>query len=873
MDIRSFFAPRDVRSAPALGSGASDVEAELVVHTGELLNYGGHEQVPRPLLGIEALGPHPDGAMIAKLQTAFESKKAKDITVQCLQAIQDAQCDSQLQTFQWIMHDYKSNTFGPQKRRLDAWTPDTNVAVASPVLPKGIRRALEAKRQRLNDNLRSSTHGGVAAQSSNALEPTEVAITSSSAESLPSAVGIHNAVAADSSQSAVGTTGVASSSHSDVPITNASSEEVVGEDTGTAMAADPAPSAVTSTQLANIFQVSEEKITKMRKKGSLYSLIDIAMLVTDANKNDAGAQIRRVIERYPNLSRSLAFIQFGGRGQRPTPAADALTLAKFMLRLPNADPGKCMQAAHLLGKMTGYSAEDITAACQEPLERTQKFRDEDAVGRILQRLEFEYIPQFTIADKRVDFMITTDWGRILLEVDEKQHKNYGLPSEVARTCFIQDWALQQNGSTVLVRFNPDKFSIDGKDVSTTWKTRADTLTTLLQDAQATKDVKSFEIIFLYYDMDADGKPCLLADPHVPDAIRKLTRIYLLDSSQSVVGTTGVASSSHSDVPITNASSEEVVGEDTGTVMAANPAPSAVTSTQLAGIFKVAEEKVTKMRKKGSLYSLIDITMIVTHNDARYAAKEITILGQRYPEVWNKIQHLKFPGRGQRETPVGDIYTVVEFIMLLPGKRAGLIRSEASRLFVKFHGGDLSLVDEVIARREDQDTLRLEAPAHPARAFGEEVEDRTGTTDEQMREMEMQLAERQEASTRMTSYDPLRMSEEHHQHKDEMNDKHIEGLEQVHGDLSQLTRCVAVLDDFDRENNPRTSSALVKAGIPPERIISPNREQCVVNKLQDMGVRTKGNGFEPQMGEPHRSYFEPTRPRGKRVGTHFWIRGN
>jgi len=43
----------------------------------------------------------------------------------------------------------------------------------------------------------------------------------------------------------------------------------------------------------------------------------------------------------------------------------------------------------------------------------------------------------------------------------------------------------------------------------------------------------------------------------------------------------------------------------------------------------------------------------THNDARYAAKEIGILGQRYPEVWNKIQHLKFPGRGQRDTPVGD----------------------------------------------------------------------------------------------------------------------------------------------------------------------------------------------------------------------------
>ena len=48
--------------------------------------------------------------------------------------------------------------------------------------------------------------------------------------------------------------------------------------------------------------------------------------------------------------------------------------------------------------------------------------------------------------------------------------------------------------------------------------------------------------------------------------------------------------------------------------------------------------------------------------------------------------------------MGDIYTVVEFIMLLPGKRAGLIRSEASRLFLQFHGGDLSLADQVIASK-------------------------------------------------------------------------------------------------------------------------------------------------------------------------------
>jgi hypothetical protein len=257
----------------------------------------------------------------------------------------------------------------------------------------------------------------------------------------------------------------------------------------------------------------------------------------------------------------------------------------------------------------------------------------------------------------------------------------------------------------------------------------------------------------------------------------------------------------------------VVGEDTGTAVAADSSPSIVTPTQLASIFQVSKEKITKMRKKDTLYSLIDIAMMVTGMPVTNAAEQIRRVRERFNEVDAKCVNLKFPGRGQRDTPVGDIYTVVELIMLLPGKRAGMIRSEASRLFVKFHGGDLSLVDEVIEKRENQDTLRLEAPAHPARAFGEAVEERTGTTDEQTRDLEKRLIERQEASARMTSYDPLRMSEEHHQHKDEMNDKHIQGLEQVHGNLSQLTGCVAVLDDFDHQNKPRNFECPDTGGYP------------------------------------------------------------
>ena len=90
--------------------------------------------------------------------------------------------------------------------------------------------------------------------------------------------------------------------------------------------------------------------------------------------------------------------------------------------------------------------------------------------------------------------------------------------------------------------------------------------------------------------------------------------------------------------------------------------------------------VKGVRMKDQLFSLVDVTMLVTGKDCNYAAQQIRFLRERYLEVNEQIINLKFPGRGQRRTPAGDIYAAVELIMLLPGRRAGLVRSEAARLF-------------------------------------------------------------------------------------------------------------------------------------------------------------------------------------------------
>ena len=80
-----------------------------------------------------------------------------------------------------------------------------------------------------------------------------------------------------------------------------------------------------------------------------------------------------------------------------------------------------------------------------------------------------------------------------------------------------------------------------------------------------------------------------------------------------------------------------------------------------------------------------------------------LIGQ-YPEVADLCGLLKFHGRWQRdtqvsdvrgaveqrETPAGDIYAVVEFIMLLPGRHAAQVRRQAAELFVRLARGSPKL---------------------------------------------------------------------------------------------------------------------------------------------------------------------------------------
>jgi hypothetical protein len=99
---------------------------------------------------------------------------------------------------------------------------------------------------------------------------------------------------------------------------------------------------------------------------------------------------------------------------------------------------------------------------------------------------------------RPDFLYDAATHRVVVEVDEDQHKGYDPECERVRMINILG-ALGMR--CVFIRFNPDAFKIDGKTVRVYEKKRHELLLKTIReymkpsfDPQATADV-----VYLYYD--------------------------------------------------------------------------------------------------------------------------------------------------------------------------------------------------------------------------------------------------------------------------------------------------------------------------------------------------------------------------------------
>ena len=150
-------------------------------------------------------------------------------------------------------------------------------------------------------------------------------------------------------------------------------------------------------------------------------------------------------------------------------------------------------------------------------------------------------------------------------------------------------------------------------------------------------------------------------------------------------------------------------------------------TQLAAL--LGKRKVAQIRKTDEnppRISIIDVIATMSGKDKNQAAEDLRRISTGHPEVKAICFDFKFPGRGQRDTPVTDAKGIVEIIMLQTTKQAARVRRQAAELLCRYLGGDLALVDEVCRIRGFQEEMAVQKPEDPRRIFGEAVEATGGT---------------------------------------------------------------------------------------------------------------------------------------------------
>jgi hypothetical protein len=100
-----------------------------------------------------------------------------------------------------------------------------------------------------------------------------------------------------------------------------------------------------------------------------------------------------------------------------------------------------------------------------------------------------------------DFVLQAAWGAIVLEVDEHQHSHQPPNCDVRRDFDIAaSVALGSGGKLIVLRFNPDPFSIGGVTQRLTKKERQARLLTLLGKLEAQEPELPFSRLYLFYDV-------------------------------------------------------------------------------------------------------------------------------------------------------------------------------------------------------------------------------------------------------------------------------------------------------------------------------------------------------------------------------------
>ena len=138
-------------------------------------------------------------------------------------------------------------------------------------------------------------------------------------------------------------------------------------------------------------------------------------------------------------------------------------------------------------------------------------------------------------------------------------------------------------------------------------------------------------------------------------------------------------------------------------------------------YMIGDKKVRKTTDTPPKVSVIDLITVVTEQSADAASKVFRRMTLEHPGVRTGCPDFKFPGPGQRLTPVTDARGLVTILNLLPGRAAAAFRAASADVIVRFLGGDDTLIAEIKRNAEAQQQLPADAPT---RIFGEDVQARS-----------------------------------------------------------------------------------------------------------------------------------------------------
>jgi hypothetical protein len=122
---------------------------------------------------------------------------------------------------------------------------------------------------------------------------------------------------------------------------------------------------------------------------------------------------------------------------------------------------------------------------------------------------------------------------------------------------------------------------------------------------------------------------------------------------------------------------------------------------LAGLDENTMTQVRRTAEAPPRVSVIDVIRVITRTSRSDSSHTLKRLCDTFPEILTNLTSFKFPGRGQRNTPVTDAGGVTRILWILPGRAAAVARQSAAKVVVHYLGGDPSLVAGIMSATQTE----------------------------------------------------------------------------------------------------------------------------------------------------------------------------